>query len=760
MPPKRATNGTLWNLCEVCESYIVSKNVETHECPPNQLEHRFIRDNILYSTVDVRVNEEIKGLSQFEKDNLVFLTESVIQLLKLSIGDYAIITNLSTKESVIRTVWPSCEKGLTSVLLTKNGMDVSKLDGNNAVTVAGISSQKIKDANVIQLLILNAPRILEISNELLNRLRKSYTDKLVVRENNLSILFYGKQLKFQIKSVSAQNEDFEEDFNEKLTLDECLFKITKKTTFEIFKYEEDFKKEKAKQDPFMNIGGLNEEIAELKDLIDCALEYKPALTGFKTTRGVLIYGNPGTGKTVLSHALAVDSKATIVQINPADLYGKLKGSPEENIRELFKSAKEQVPSIILMDEVDILCPSRSSRMTDAEKKIVACMLTQFDELMDCKQIFVIGATNKPDSVDAAFRRCGRFEREIEIPVPNPNNRFDILKNLLPQVEEKMLKDLSGKTHGFVGADLLALSSRAALHASQQQRQQVNWDDFKFALTRVRPSAMREVQIEVPNVLWSDIGGQSKLKLILRQCVEWPLKHAESFIRMGITPPRGVLMYGPPGCSKTMIAKALATESGLNFLSIKGPELFSKWVGESERAVREVFRKARQVAPSIVFFDEIDALGGERNGGSSSVQERVLAQLLTELDGVTPLGDVTILAATNRPDRIDKALLRPGRLDRIVYVPLPDEATRKDIFRIKLAKMPTVDIDIDGLVAKTVGYSGAEVNAVCHEAAMMALEEDLSADKVMTHHFDAALDLITPRTPQSLLDIYDEYNKKS
>nr|CAH7716449.1 unnamed protein product [Callosobruchus chinensis] len=270
--------------------------------------------------------------------------------------------------------------------------------------------------------------------------------------------------------------------------------------------------------------------------------------------------------------------------------------------------------------------------------------------------------------------------------------------------------------------------------------------------------MREVQIEVPNVKWSDIGGQERLKLILKQSIEWPLKHPESFLRLGVTPPKGVLMFGPPGCSKTMIAKALATESGLNFLSIKGPELFSKWVGESERAVREVFRKARQVAPSIIFFDEIDALGGERSAGStSSVQERVLAQLLTELDGITSLSDVTIVAATNRPDRIDKALLRPGRLDRMVYVPLPDENTRREIFRIRFTKMP-VRVDIDSLVERTDGYSGAEITAICNEAAMMALEESLDSEIVEERHFDGALHLVQPRTPASMIKMFDEYLK--
>ncbi|KAL3266594.1 hypothetical protein HHI36_010758 [Cryptolaemus montrouzieri] len=361
------------------------------------------------------------------------------------------------------------------------------------------------------------------------------------------------------------------------------------------------------------------------------------------------------------------------------------------------------------------------------------------------------------------RRCGRFEREIEVPTPNPRSRKDILEKLLldfsHNLDEMEVHEISMSTHGFVGADLVSLCSRAAMNSNQNNRDILEYNDIKFALGKVRPSAMREVQIEIPNVKWSDIGGQEKLKLILKQAVEWPLKYGDSFSRLGITPPKGVLMFGPPGCSKTMIARALATESRLNFLSIKGPELFSKWVGESERAVREVFRKARQVAPSIIFFDEIDALGSERSSGnSSSVQERVLAQLLTELDGVTPLENVTIVAATNRPDRIDKALLRPGRIDRIVYVPLPDFDTRKEILKIKLGKMPVQNVDIETLVCETENYSGAEVNALCHEAAMKALEETLDAQVVTMEHFEKALNIVTPRTPPSLIELYQNYTQ--
>ncbi|GLV33580.1 uncharacterized protein CBL_20289, partial [Carabus blaptoides fortunei] len=468
-------------------------------------------------------------------------------------------------------------------------------------------------------------------------------------------------------------------------------------------------------------------------------------------------------------ALASSSKCHVVSINGPDLYSKYAGETESTITNLFKEAIYNSPCIILLDEMDILCPLRTSRITEQEKRVVSTMLTQLDSLSrleDCK-VFVLATSSRPDSIDPAFRRCGRIDREIEISIPNPQGRYQILQKLLAQtahdISDVDLRDIANSAHGFFGSDLSSLCSRAAMHSVKRftgkSAVQIEVEDLRFALTRVRPSAMREVQIEVPDVKWSDIGGQHNLKLILRQAVEWPLKYAESFIRMGITPPRGVLMFGPPGCSKTMIAKALATESRLNFLSIKGPELFSKWVGESERAVREVFRKARQVAPSVVFFDEIDALGGERGGGGSSsggtsVQERVLAQLLTELDGVTPLGDVTVLAATNRPDRIDKALLRPGRLDRIVYVPLPDEETRMEIFRLKLAKMPVKDVDVVELVSLSKGYSGAEVQAVCHEAAMKALEEDIEASSVTTEHFAKAFHIITPRTPPSLLKIYE------
>lgn len=445
----------------------------------------------------------------------------------------------------------------------------------------------------------------------------------------------------------------------------------------------------------------------------------------------------------------------------SDVYSRASSEIEDRIKETFRSAIENAPSIIFIDEMDLICPVRTSRISDVEKRVVATVLNGFDSVTesDDSRICIIGTSSRADGIDPSFRRSGRLDRELEIPIPNPRSRFEILGRLLEgarhAVSVEAVKDVADRAYGFVAADLEAVCVFAAGRAAG--RGCVQEEDLRAGLARVRPSAMREVLIEVPNVRWADIGGQDDLKLALRQAVEWPLKHPESFVRMGISPPRGVLMFGPPGCSKTMIAKALATESGLNFISIKGPELFNKWVGESERAVREVFRKARQVAPSVVFFDEIDAIGSERSSSSgASVQERVLAQLLTELDGVTPLGEVTVLAATNRPDRIDKALLRPGRLDRIVYVPLPDPTTREEIFKIKLAKMPTRHVSIAELVRRTDGYSGAEIQAVCHEAAMKALEIDINAKQVDVAHFESALKIITPRTPDKLLRIYEEY----
>ncbi|XP_077984116.1 ATPase family gene 2 protein homolog A-like [Glandiceps talaboti] len=536
---------------------------------------------------------------------------------------------------------------------------------------------------------------------------------------------------------------------------------------------------------YSNIGGLSKQLDILKEMVELPLKSPEVFEnlGIVPPRGVLLFGPPGTGKTLLARAIANETKAYFTTINGPEVLSKFYGESESKLRGIFQEASSHAPAVVFIDEIDALCPKRDNVHSELEKRIVATLLTLMDGIstMESKgHVIVLGATNRPDSIDAALRRPGRFDRDIEIGIPNAKDRKDILEKQLVNMPHNLngedVEKISDSCHGYVGADLSALCKEAALHAFKRCKSLptastdemigqtlIQRNDFAFALKEVKPSAMREITIDVPKVLWSDIGGQIVVKQKLRQAVEWPLRHPEVFQRMGIQPPQGVLLYGPPGCSKTMIVKALATETRLNFIAVKGPELFSKWVGESERAVREVFRKARAAAPSIVFFDEIDALAVQRgsSGGSSQVADRVVAQLLTELDGIEKLSDVTIVAATNRPDMIDKALMRPGRIDRILYIPLPDSKTRKEILQIQFNKMPIgSDVNLDELVCKTEKYSGAEVVAVCHEAALSAMQEDIRCEWIMQRHFDQALKAVTPRINDELIAEYEHFEEKS
>uniref|UniRef100_A0AAQ4PJF4 vesicle-fusing ATPase n=1 Tax=Gasterosteus aculeatus aculeatus TaxID=481459 RepID=A0AAQ4PJF4_GASAC len=501
------------------------------------------------------------------------------------------------------------------------------------------------------------------------------------------------------------------------------------------------------------IGGLSGQLDVIRETIELPLKHPELFStyGIPPPRGVLLYGPPGTGKTMIGRAIANEVGAHMTVINGAEIVSKFYGESEARLRQIFTEASQRPPAIIFIDELDALCPKREGAQNEVEKRVVASLLTLMDGIGSeghSGQLLVLGATNRPHALDPALRRPGRFDKELEVGVPSAAERADILQKQLSSVlcsagAEEVTR-LADAAHGYVGADLAAVCKEAGMRALRRalgnspqasDRQlsgtvTVALQDLQWAMSVVKPSAMREVAVDVPKVRWSDVGGMDEVKLKLKQAVEWPLRHPEAFTRMGIQPPRGVLLYGPPGCSKTMIAKALANESGLNFLAVKGPELLSKYVGESERAVREVFRKARAVAPSIVFFDEIDALASERGSasGSGGVGDRVLAQLLTEMDGIEQLRDVTVLAATNRPDMIDKALMRPGRLDRIVYVPLPDAATRREIFSLQFRNVPVAeDVSVDELVTRTDKYSGAEggarssigpprfrrVHAVCH-----------------------------------------------
>ncbi|KAI8908834.1 P-loop containing nucleoside triphosphate hydrolase protein [Powellomyces hirtus] len=541
---------------------------------------------------------------------------------------------------------------------------------------------------------------------------------------------------------------------------------------------------------YASIGGLSNEIATVRDMVEIPLNEPERFTrfGLRPPRGVLLYGPPGTGKTLIARAVAAETGAHVITVNGPEVISKFFGETEAKLRDIFEEAAHNAPSIVFIDEIDALCPKRDSSASDLEKRIVATLLTLMDGVdvsstTNRNRVIVIGATNRPNSLDEALRRPGRFDREIEIGIPSAPARLEILTALLASIPHTLLQtdvsDVAASTHGYVGADLAAVCREAGLKAIKRMainplsvsdagktdsacpELRIGPDDVLAAMSEIRPSAMREIMLEVPKVLWTDIGGQEDTKQKLKEAVEWPLKHPEAFARFHIRPPKGILLYGPPGCSKTLMAKALATEAGLNFIAVKGPELFSKWVGESEKAVREVFRKARAASPSIVFFDEIDALAVRRGGEETSVADRVLSQLLAEMDGIEPLVNVTVVAATNRPDIIDSALLRPGRIDRILYVSPPDLASRLEIFRIQTKRMAcAADVDPAPLSKMTDGYSGAECVAICQDAAMSAMEEDVGADEVHFRHFAKAIHNVTPRITDEMIRFYDTFRTQS
>jgi transitional endoplasmic reticulum ATPase len=488
--------------------------------------------------------------------------------------------------------------------------------------------------------------------------------------------------------------------------------------------------------------------------------------GIEPPKGVLLHGFPGCGKTLLARAVANESEANFFSINGPEIMSKFYGESEARLREIFQQAQQNAPSIIFIDELDAIAPKREEVTGEVERRVVAQLLALMDGLSGRGNVIVIGATNRPGALDPALRRPGRFDREIEIGVPDKKGRYEILQihtRGMPLAEDVDLKKLSEMSHGYTGADQAALCRETAMKALRRYLPQINleeerippsvlekmevkMEDFMNAYKEVTPTAMREVYIEVPTVHWDDIGGLEVVKQELKEAVEWPIKSPEIFERLGIKPPKGILLYGPPGCGKTLLARAVATESEANFITIKGPEVFSKWVGESEKAIREVFRKARMAAPSVIFFDEMDSLVPRRGlgFGDSGVSERVISQLLTEMDGIVALEDIVVIAATNRPDIVDPAVLRPGRFDRLIYVPEPDEKSRLQIFKIYTKNMPLAkDVGLSQLVAMAKNYSGADIEALCREAGMHALRRDVNAKEVTMIDFQEAIKSVGP-----------------
>jgi transitional endoplasmic reticulum ATPase len=535
-----------------------------------------------------------------------------------------------------------------------------------------------------------------------------------------------------------------------------------------------------------DIGDLEDAKQKIRELVELPLRHPELFKhlGIEPPKGILLIGPPGTGKTLLAKAVANEANAYFVAINGPEIMSKYYGESEARLREIFEEAKKNAPAIIFIDEIDAIAPKREEVTGEVEKRVVAQLLTLMDGLQERGQVIVIGATNRPDAIDPALRRPGRFDREIWINPPDLKGRYEILMihtRNMPLAPDVDLRKLAEITHGFSGADLAALAREAAMSALRRAIQsglidlnqstippealekiKVTMADFLNALREIIPSALREIHVEVPRVRWEDVGGLENVKQELREAVEWPLKYPDKFKKFGLRPPKGILLFGPPGTGKTLLAKAVATESGANFIAVRGPEIFSKWVGESEKMVREIFRKARMAAPAVIFIDEIDALATARGlGGDSLVSERVVAQLLAEMDGVKALENVVVIAATNRPDLVDPALLRPGRFDRIIYVPPPDFRARLEILLIHTRSTPLAkDVDLEEIARRTEGYSGADLELLVREATFLALREDINAKEVAMRHFEAALNKVKPSITPDMLKFYESWLEKA
>ena len=695
-----------------------------------------------------------------------------MEKLGLTPGD---VVEISGKRKTVAICWPGYSEDAGKGIIRIDGYirENAGVSIDEKVTVRKVEARKAKKITLAP----TEPLRIEGAEEYLAQILEG---RVVTRGDCIPIGIMGRRVDLVVTSVQPPAPAVIIDADTEIAIGEkpaAVVREVPKVTYE-------------------DIGGLREEIRKIREMVELPLKYPELFErlGVEAPKGVLLYGPPGTGKTLLAKAVANETNAAFFSISGPEIMSKFYGESEERLREIFRQAEENAPSIIFIDEIDAIAPKREEVTGEVEKRVVSQLLALMDGLKPRGRVVVIGATNRPNAIDPALRRPGRFDREIEIGVPNKQGRLEILQihtRGMPLAEDVDLEKIASVTHGFVGADLAALCKEAAMRALRRILPEIDFekdtipaeilnkitvtmDDFMEALKDVEPSAMREVLIEVPTVRWEDIGGLTDVKLELQEAVEWPLRYPEVFEHLDAKPPKGILLYGPPGTGKTLLAKAVATESEANFISIKGPELLSKWVGESERAVREVFRKARQAAPSIIFFDEIDSIAPIRGGGygDSHVTERVISQLLTEMDGLEELRGVVVIAATNRPDIIDPALLRPGRFDKLLYVPPPDHEARKEILKIHLRKKPLAeDVNIEEIAKRTEGYTGADLAAVCNTAVMLAIREHVMANrnpeeakknvkdvKVCRRHFEEALGKVKPIS-QKEMEMYKRISEE-
>ncbi|MEM2125387.1 MAG: CDC48 family AAA ATPase, partial [Candidatus Methanosuratincola sp.] len=648
--------------------------------------------------------------------------------------------------------------------------EIIRIDGiirHNTGTSIGdtvkVSRVELKPASKI---VLAPTEPIRFSSDFGIYVRQILEDKPLSKGDTVMVPILGEALRLVVTSIQPEQSGYVTEESEVIVKEEPVKEID--TSRPKVSYED--------------IGGLEDAKEKIREMIELPMRHPELFKhlGIEPPKGVLMYGPPGCGKTLLAKAVANESGANFVTINGPEIMSKFYGESEGKLREIFEEAEKNAPSIIFIDEIDSIAPKREEVSGEVERRVVAQLLALMDGLKSRGQVVVIAATNRPDAIDPALRRPGRFDRELAISMPDKKGRQEILQvhvRGMPLSEDVKIDEIAGMTHGYSGADLAALTREAAMRALRRflpkldlQKQtipasilnslKVSKADFLEAMKDITPSALREVYVEVPEIHWEDVGGLADVKRQLQEMVEWPLKHPELFEQMGIEPPRGILLYGPPGTGKTLLAKAAATESQANFISVKGPEVLSKWVGESEKAIREIFKKARQAAPCIVFFDELDSIAPRRGGHTDSgVTERMVNQILSEMDGLVSLKNVVVIGATNRPELIDPALLRPGRFDKSVYIPIPDRAAREEIFKVHTKKMPLDEgVDLKMLAERTEGYTGADIAAVCREAALSALREDMKPKKIQMKHFDSALKAIHPSVSKEDLLRYDDSKK--
>ena len=776
---------------------------------------------------------KLKVASAYQRDvgrGIVRIDRKAMREIGVQSGD--IIEIIGTKNTAA-VVWPAYPED--------EGLGIIRMDGTirkNAGVGLGdevtVRKAEVKEAKKV---IVAPTEPIRFGHDFVEWFHSRLVGRPVVRGDYIKVGILGQELTFVVTATTPAG----------------IVQITEFTEFQVSeKPVKEVAKTAALGVTYEDIGGLKDVIQKVREMIELPLKHPEIFEklGIEPPKGVLLYGPPGTGKTLLAKAVANEANAHFIAINGPEIMSKYYGESEERLREVFKEAEENAPAIIFIDEIDAIAPKREETHGEVEKRVVSQLLTLMDGLKSRGKVIVIGATNRPDALDPALRRPGRFDRELEVGVPDKQGRKEILQihtrgmpiepefrrgrvieileelerndayresaeralmkvknakdeeipEILRSIDEKLYDEVKGRlidglleelaevTHGFVGADLAALAREAAMAALRRlikegkidfeaehipkevlEELKVTRRDFYEALKMVEPSALREVLLEVPNVHWEDIGGLENVKEELREAVEWPLKYPEAFMGLGITPPKGILLYGPPGTGKTLLAKAVANESEANFIAIKGPEVLSKWVGESEKNLREIFRKARQAAPTVIFIDEIDAIAPRRGTDVNRVTDRLINQLLTEMDGIQENSGVVVIAATNRPDIIDPALLRPGRFDRLILVPAPDEKARLEIFKVHTRNVPLAeDVKLEELAKKTEGYTGADIAAVVREAAMLAMRRGLQegvirpgmkADeirqrvKVTMKDFEEAMKKIGPSVGEETMEYY-------